>query len=222
MLELIMVIVVLGILAALALPRMDRDIRQEAADNILSAIRYTQHMALIDDVQMRKTGTTFEDTKTFRNSWHRSFWRIGFQGCSDDGIFYQIGSDTDRKGNLETGEEALDPTSGLRMNGVNGQPCEGQIQNNFSPEVFITRKYGISDGNIAFAGGCSNVAQHIAFDNMGRPHTAITNSTTPDYSTVLQEDCRLTFRFDDASFDPFTIVIEKETGYSFIVGQPNS
>ena len=49
MLELVFVIVVLGILAALALPRMDRDLRQEAKDNILSAIRYTQHLALMDN-----------------------------------------------------------------------------------------------------------------------------------------------------------------------------
>jgi len=49
MIELILVIVVLGILAALAMPRVDRDSRQEAADNILSAIRYTQHLALMDN-----------------------------------------------------------------------------------------------------------------------------------------------------------------------------
>ena len=46
MIELVFVIVVIGILAALALPRIDRDLRQEAKDNLLSAIRYTQHLAL--------------------------------------------------------------------------------------------------------------------------------------------------------------------------------
>jgi len=42
MIELVLVIVVLGILAALAMPRLERDLRQEAKDNLLSAIRYTQ------------------------------------------------------------------------------------------------------------------------------------------------------------------------------------
>jgi len=37
LLELVFVILVLGILTALAIPRIDRDLRQEAADNILSA-----------------------------------------------------------------------------------------------------------------------------------------------------------------------------------------
>lgn len=49
MIELVFVIVVLGILSALAMPRIDRDLRQEAKDNILSSIRYTQHLALIDE-----------------------------------------------------------------------------------------------------------------------------------------------------------------------------
>ena len=49
MIELVFVIVVIGILAALALPRIERDLRQEAADNILAAIRYTQHLALNDN-----------------------------------------------------------------------------------------------------------------------------------------------------------------------------
>lgn len=222
MLELVMVIVVLGILASLAIPRMERDIRQEAADNILSAIRYTQHMALMDDVQMRKTAGAFGGSNQFRNRWHRSLWRIGFQGCSDNGIFYQIGSDINRQGNLDAGEEALDPTSGLPMNGINTQPCESQIQSGFSPEVFLTKKYGISDGGIVYTGGCTAENQYIAFDYMGRPHTGNRLSETPDYSTVIQQDCRLTFSFDDANVNNFTIVIENETGYAFIAGQPNS
>lgn len=50
MLELVLVIVVIGILAALAIPRLERDLKQEAADTVLSNIRYTQHLALIDNI----------------------------------------------------------------------------------------------------------------------------------------------------------------------------
>ena len=67
MLELVFVIVVLGILAALALPRIDRDLRQEAGDNILSAIRYTQHLALNDD----KINPSIND-------WQKSLWQVRF------------------------------------------------------------------------------------------------------------------------------------------------
>lgn len=213
MLELTMAIVVLGLLASLALPRLNRDIRQEAADSILSAIRYTQHMALMDNVSDPSDGR-----------WQRSFWRIGFEGCSDDGIFYAIGSDKDKEGDIDVNDQeaALDPANGLPMMGNNNQKCEMTLQNNISPNIFITKKFGISEGNIIYSGGCSNAAQHIAFDYMGRPHTGIKGSDIPDYATVMQTDCKLTFSFDDNSFIPFSIIIENETGYAYIDGQPNS
>lgn len=94
MLELVFVIVVLGILAALALPRMDRDLRQEAKDNILSAIRYTQHLALMDD----KTNPT--DT-----NWQVNLWKISFQS---DGSYYTVSSNTNF---------AVDPDGGNLMDG---------------------------------------------------------------------------------------------------------
>jgi len=218
MLELVMVIVVLGILAALAMPRIDRQIGQEAANTILSAIRYTQHLALMDDVQGRRAGNT-----KFRNRWQRSLWSFGFQGCNDNGIFYYVASDTDRKGNINAGEEAVDPANGLSMNGRNYEPCETEVQTGISPNIFITKQFGILDTNITFSGGCNyNTAQHIAFDNMGRPLTNIRSSSVPDYSTVMQQDCNMTFGFIDGNIDPFTITIEKETGYAYISGQPNS
>ena len=67
MLELVIVITVLGILAALAIPRMQRDLRQEAADNLVSAIRYTQHLAMMDD-----------KTDPGNSMWQRRYWHIRF------------------------------------------------------------------------------------------------------------------------------------------------
>jgi len=100
MIELVMVIVVLGILAVLAIPRMDRDLRQEAADNILSAIRYTQHLALIDD-----------KTDPFDPNWQSTLWNISFAA---DGSNYSVTS---------AGVFAVDATSGKLMDGTDtGSP----------------------------------------------------------------------------------------------------
>lgn len=93
MLELVLVIVVLGILAALAMPRLDRDLRQEAKDNILSAIQYTQHLALIDDKTVPGT------------NWQANLWKIVFQS---DGSSYTISS---------AATAALDPINGQAMDG---------------------------------------------------------------------------------------------------------
>ena len=97
MLELVFVIVVLGILAALALPRFDRDLRQEAKDNLLSAIRYTQHLALNDD-----------KTNPFDTAWQSKLWNIKF---ATNGSDYNISSN---------GSVAIDPANGKLMDGSSG------------------------------------------------------------------------------------------------------
>ena len=50
MLELIIVIVVAGILAAVMIPRLERDNLREAANQLVRHIQYTQHLAMVDDV----------------------------------------------------------------------------------------------------------------------------------------------------------------------------
>ncbi len=97
MLELVMVIVVLGILAALALPRLDRDLRQEAKDNIMSAIRYTQQLALVDD-----------KTNPFSNTWQSELWNIAFTSDGTNSN-YAIASN---------GNSAVDPINAKLMDGT--------------------------------------------------------------------------------------------------------
>ena len=49
MIELIFIIVVVGILAAVAIPRVERNGLIEAADQLSSHIRYTQQLAMNDN-----------------------------------------------------------------------------------------------------------------------------------------------------------------------------
>ncbi len=212
MIELTIVIVVIGILAAIALPRVERDIRQEAGDNILSAIRYTQHMALMDDV-----------TDPRNNDWQRSFWRFGFQKCNDNGYFYTVSSDKNRGGNIDAGEEAVDPVNGLSLNGDNGLDCMKTVHDGSSPNIFITKKYGISFPNgVTFSNCGTSTGNYIGFDHMGRPHRGFTASGSPDYATVLHTDCRITLKFDDTSIEDLLITVEKQTGHTFINDQTDS
>jgi len=206
-LELVFVIVVLGIIAALAIPRMDRDLKQEAADNILSAVRYTQHLALHDNKQM------------FNNAqWQRRFWRIYFGTCnSDNKMFYAIGSDNDMTGStngvVASSEAAIDPANGKKIWAVNTDCADSNISQN----VLIGKKYGVV--SLTASGGCQN--QYIGFDHLGRPYgSAFTNSSTPDNAGLISSECNLTFGMSDG--DTFTITIQPETGYAQIAGQPDS
>jgi len=209
MIELIFVIVVLGILATLALSRIDRDIRQEAADNILSDIRYTQHLALMSSKHK------FDEPK-----WQRAFWRIGFEYCSGSTDFYEyIGSDSSNYGGgIDDIEASIDPANGKKMI-WSGAACPEGKDKNTSNRIFITYKYGIN--TITYNGGCSN-AQYIGFDHLGRPHQGFTGSTIPDYSSLMIDNCNITFSFNDSSLNPFSIIINKETGYTYIDNQEDS
>ena len=206
MIELVFVIVVLGILAAMAMPRLDRDLRQEAADTILSSIRYTQHLALMDDKQ------------EFNNlNWQRKFWRIDFNACNGGGLYFRIGSDSDASGGgFAQNEAALDPSNSRAYFATN-LTCNAVATN---PNVLLGKKYGVT--NVAATGGC-NAVQYIGFDHLGRPHTGFQNSAIPNYASYMDtplNPCILTFTI--ANNNPIVIQIAPETGYAFIVGQPGS
>jgi len=208
MIELVFVIVVLGILAALALPRMDRDLRQEAADNILSAIRYTQHLALNDD-----------KTDPFDTNWQNELWQIQFSTTTSTGyLFYVIGSDTDHSGGTTAfpaqDETAIDPVNGKYIFHISTNP---ELQTGESPNILLGRKYGVS--GVSPTGGCTT--KQLAFDQLGRPHKNVGNAGN-DYTTYMTSDCNLTFSFTNNAALPFSIIIKKETGYAYIDGQPDS
>ena len=206
MIELVFAIVVIGILASLAMPRIDRDLVNEASSNILSDIRYTQHLAINDNKHM------------FNNpQWQRKWWRIGFQKCtvgSGGGWFETVSTDLDMGGDIDAGEEAIDPSNNLPMD-VSGNDCAATGLNK---RMLLTKNYGIT--NIAKNANCNNANMYIGFDYLGRPHSGYLGSNQPNYANYLANDCILTFTMSDAT--SFQIQITAETGHAFILGQPDS
>jgi len=204
MIELVFVIVVLGILASLAMGRMDRDLKQEASETVLSHIRLTQQLALRDNKHRSDNNAT----------WQRAYWQIDFNCTSD--CKYIVGSDLNLNGSIEKSESAIDPTDGkyLLNNGTD---------TDMSKKVLLENEFGIHE--ITPSAGCSS-SDSIAFDYIGRPYISI-DTATNNFSTVISTDCNLTFTMstdedNDGSDDEFIITIRAETGHSFIVGQDDS
>ena len=208
MIELVFVIVVLGILASLAMGRMDRDLKQEASETILSHIRLAQQLALRDN----KHRTDYNST------WQRAYWNIQFRPCLNGNWSYRVGSDTSLGGGangVAKIESAINPVDGKYLWSAN---CDN-LANDESPTVHLSKKYGIS--NIVQSNACGN--RQIVFDYLGRPHTD-TNYNNPYFSKIMTNDCNVTFilstdQDNDGIDDNFTITIEAETGHAFIVGQ---
>jgi len=207
--ELIFVIVVLGILASLSMGRMDRDLKQEAAETILSHIRLAQQLALRDNKHRIDNN----------GLWQRAYWRFEYGKCAnttnpDDGTaeyYYRVGSAVTLDQGFNKNESAINPMDGKYLYTMN--KCD-DLQNDESPTILISKKFGIN--RIGKYGGCNKV-QHIAFDYLGRPHHQIASYGSADFSKIMTNNCRL--KFEMSTGDSFTIIIEAETGHAFIVGQ---
>ena len=210
MIELVFVIVVLGILASLSMERMDRDLRREASETILLHIRLEQQLALNDNNAL----------------WQRAYGRFEYGKCRnrtnlDDGTaeyYYRVGSAVTLDKVFNKNESAINPMDGKYLYTVN--TCN-LVQDNESPLILTSNKFGIN--KIRKYGGCSKV-QHIAFDNLGRPHHQIGSYGVADFSKIMTKDCRIKFEMSTDvnndgeinSDDSFSIRVEAETGYATI------
>ena len=219
MIELVFVIIVLGIIASLAMDRMDRDIKQEAAQTILSHIRLAQQMALRDNKHRSDNN----------EKWQKAYWRFEYIACtgsSNTAWTYRVGSSIDLGLNIDKDEAAVNPMDGKYLY-TNGD-CKN-LASDESPTVLLTKKFGIH--NIEMVGceiapGSTTTAKHIAFDYLGRPHRGVGgyNSVSQQFIKKLRSDCRFTFTLstdqdNDGLDDTFSIIIEKETGHAYIEGQ---
>jgi len=210
-LEIVIVIIVIAILATTFTPKFERDTLTQAAHQIISHIRYTQHLALIDD-----------KFNPYEKDWYKRRWQIIFfhrTTASSDGVTpkwgYAVFSDKpDSSGNFNgipnvtRDEIALDPLNGTLLSGGRTISYNNEKTNK---KTAIEEAYGII--NISFS-GCGN-ARRIAFDYLGRPLTGNILSYTSPYpeNKVLSSVCKITF---SNGRENIKICIEPETGYTHI------
>ena len=139
MIELIIVIVVAGILAAVMIPKMERDNLREAANQVVRHIQFTQHLAMVDDVYDAAVP-----------KWELSLWTITFskKNC------YTVYS-----GKLSRKDAAVDPATNTLL--FSNNACKSNKLDN--GDLLLEKKYNTK---LTFS-GCSG--RNISFDNLGRP-----------------------------------------------------
>ena len=71
MLELVFIIVIIGILASVIIPRTETNPLRESAIKLLSHIRYTQHLSMVND-----------KVKSTDANWYKKRWQIVFSNSS--------------------------------------------------------------------------------------------------------------------------------------------
>lgn len=190
MLEVVFVIVVISILAVLALPNFNRNLLQEAAEQVSGHIRYTQHLAMNDD--------KFDPNDS---TWWRERWQMRFRLLTGE-YGYVIFSDANQLANADNNETARDPLTGELLNGFlnfsNGNLTETYGINNIVVSCF-------QDDNTQVA---TNVGA-IVFDNIGRPYRGVSDATTPT-QYLLTQSCNITLVNDEGNA---TITVAPQTGY---------
>lgn len=194
MLELIFVIIVIGIISVLAMPSFNRNPLAEAAEQVANHIRYTQHLAMIDDVYNDKNST-----------WWKDRWSIRFYENTNT-YYYTVFSDRDQQRNANTGvnsdEVAIDPLTQKKLHAANSNTL-----------MNLTKSYGITniisscyvdDNTLVTANRGA-----IIFDNLGRPYNGLADSTAPT-QYLLTQVCDINLSSSDGVA---TIRIQPETGY---------
>jgi len=211
LIELVFVLVVIGIIAATIIPRTNTNPLQEAAVQILSHIRYTQHLALVDD--------KFDQADS---SWYKKRWLIVFDNnvsVSKD-TAYTIFSDNN-------GANNGDPDVGVGEIAINPQALDKELTGGYGLSILpsntavtkklnLTKSYGVTDVSFSGAGCVNDTARRLNFDHQGRPMIGNLSGLTEAYSnsTLLQADCNITI--SDGTNNAI-ITISPETGYARII-----
>lgn len=211
--EILVVIIVIGIMAAFVAPNFGRDDLRLAADQIATHIRYTQHLAMIDD----KYDPGNAD-------WYRGRWQIYFinevngQEQANYAIFSDQKSQKTNKydGNPNKDEIAKNPSNSSQHlisehAGISGiKP---------TPEVGLKEKYNIKSTALECGrkNSSKNSSTRIFFDELGRPYSGnLQNSNgkpsiKSPYQNIMTEQCNITLTHKNNS--TCTINVEPETGY---------
>ena len=206
--ELIFVLVVGAILTTVAISKLnprsnDLDL---AADQLMTHLRYTQHLAVMDDRYNSNKGT---------NVWYKTRWQVYFQGITEkQEMQYTVFKDIFSGGNPnsihEVARNPLDPNLLLACD-LSGYPKEGT---NPTAGLCLQNEYGIVDIKLdKFNPSSGNPPTRIAFDELGRPIIGSQNSQNSAYQKIRQLSARAKITLVHSSGESASICIEPETGY---------
>ncbi len=203
--ELVLVVIVVGILSVAIVPRLHDNDLQKAAAQILFHLRYTRHLALMDNRFDPKDST-----------WYKTRWQLLFANCGGDKdtCAYTVFSDWTgtHSGNPDAQEIAVNPMHHGQMltGGMSGNLLIKYNQKEATKSLNIGQKYGIRKVRMRH---CGSSARRIAFDYLGRPIVGNLKTITRPYqrTRVLRNRCEMILT--DKEGDEITILIEPETGY---------
>ncbi|MCD4667305.1 MAG: prepilin-type N-terminal cleavage/methylation domain-containing protein [Sulfurimonas sp.] len=207
MLELVFVIVVIGILAAAIIPSTKTNPLQEAAVQVVSHIRYTQHLAMVDDKYA-------DDSPTVASpNWYKRRWQIVFEYVTSEPKYTIFSDGSSCDGNANDSETAVDPLNHDKI--LSGGGTGISNINKINKKLNLNQAYGINSVSFSSNGKFAG-STRLAFDHLGRPLIGKIGSYSSAYinNRLLQGQCQITLFNSESNV---TIAVESETGYTHIL-----
>ncbi len=207
LIEIIIVLVIVGIMASFTIPKLNRNDLRLAADQIVSHIRYTQHLAIIDDKF---------DTKD--TNWYKGRWQIFFTKTIETknkqtyNIFNDIiGDSAGFPNKTELAKNPLNPSKYMSSG------YSGAINSNSpeaSKELNLEDTYNII--NVKLQDGCSKQGSptRITFDELGRPYKGNVTSNTRHSQDLITKIC--TIKLTHTNNDCIFIKVTPITGFAYV------
>ena len=192
MLELVFVIVVVGILSFIAASSFQRNTVQEATDQLLSHIRYTQHLAMTDD--KFNAGIA---------NWYRNQWHLDI--VVDNTLWVYSVLSTNNPGTY-----AKDPQNPSAF--LSGLSTVAEA--NRAKNLQLQAKYGITTITFTNCPTANNATGFsLYFDSLGRPYGNKSTATAPHDNLITNNPCTIVLSNGNAA-ENMTIEISPETGYA--------
>jgi Tfp pilus assembly protein FimT len=224
MIELVMIVVVIAILAAVAVPKLATNDLQDATNQIIRHIRYTQHLAMTDDKYISNpTVSRFPGTQAERHTqfWFEGRWQMLFH-ASEKHATYSIFSDLPTGSDTTTYDSkvhspntlaslkniATDPLTKTKLTGHHwGATIFQQNEPYRTEELQLNEFFGISRIDISeLQQKCNkkNKANkganaQILFDTIGRPYCRQKHDPTlhNPYEYLLKSTAKIKLCLDD-------------------------
>lgn len=223
MLELVFVIIIVGIISVLMLPSFDKNNLREAADQLVSHIRYTQHLAMMDDKYDAGENGWFHRRWTLRFQQNLAYTTLAPNATYNNVWAYTVFSD------LPNFVGHNPDLNGMARNPLNSeQYLSGGYDNTLHvedeksmEELRLGEKFGIA--SVLFGGGCRSNVLYVHFDYLGRPMNSFPTNNAYElpaagWHKLLTNSCNITLCQNNPCDDQnITIAIEPETGYTHII-----
>ena len=184
MIEMVFVVVMLGVMAAVSVMYIPQTKLQQAADHMIHNIKYAKSLAQTDD----RFFTMKDDSINSDNQvkyWKAGMWQVQFHLSGNTTQHsYSIYADTGRDANTTNFDGrpmsgdliAKDPQNKACLSGYSENNLPSECKNNIAKEVRLQETYDVTIDKIELPNDCNETnTARIYFDNTGMPYCGAVN-----------------------------------------------